>query len=132
MKQITFFATVLLISFSYNINAQIEQITKDASLVIEGTVLFKKSYWNDSRTRILTKNCVLITSVFKGVPSDSIVSVITNGGRIDDYLQFQTHSTELRTGQVGYFFLKDRNHNDEFWLVNDSNGFCIQSNVSAP
>lgn len=126
MNQIKLFATVLMVLISYSINAQIQSMTKDASIVVEGIVLSKNAFWNQEKTRIYTDNKVLVKSVFKGVPSDSILSVVTIGGEVDDYFQFQTHAIELQSNQRGYFFLKDGLEN-RFRLVNDSYGFCSQN-----
>ena len=126
MNQVKIFATVLMVLITYSTNAQIEKMAKDASIVVEGIVLSKNAFWNQERTRIYTDNKVLVKSVFKGVPSDSILSVVTIGGEVEDYFQFQTHAIELQPNQKGYFFLKDGLDN-RFRLVNDSYGFCSQN-----
>lgn len=126
MNQIKFFATFLMLLIAFNVNAQIIKLTKDASLVIEGAVLSKNAFWNEERTRIYTDNKILVKSVFKGIPSDSILSVLTVGGEVDEFFQFQTHTIELQPNQHGYFFLI-HDKNNKLKLINDVHGFCIEN-----
>lgn len=126
MNHVKIFTTVLLVLMTCSINAQIQKMTNDASIVVEGIVLSKSAFWNEEKTRIFSDNKILVKSVFKGVPYDSVISVVTIGGEVDDYFQFQTHAVELQLKQCGYFFLKG-SIDDKFRLVNDSYGFCSQN-----
>jgi hypothetical protein len=105
-----------LISFS-NLQSQTllrrislnEQIA-NSSLVIEGKVISKKSFWNSDNTLIYTSNIVEVYKIFKGEYVEK-VEVITVGGTVGLNALVSSTSLKLRNGDVGVFTLLDANIN---------------------
>ena len=133
MKQNIFLVALLSLLVSLNSNAQMSELTNKATLIVQGKVISKNSFWNQNRTRIFTENEVLVSHVFKGTTTDSIISIVTVGGEVDDYFQFQTHTIDLQIEQKGYFLLTDNNNDQsKLRLVNDTYGACIETNDLNP
>jgi hypothetical protein len=84
-----------------------EQIEK-SSLVLEGKVLSKKSFWNETHTKIYTVNTIEVYKVFKGEALSS-VEVITPGGTVELDAQIVTPSLKLNKDDTGVFTLYDSN-----------------------
>ena len=84
---------------------------KKANVIVEGKVISQESFWNESGTKILTANEILIYKNFKSNLKSSIsedrILVITEGGIIGDEMLVVTPSLELKVGDVGMFFLRD-------------------------
>ena len=83
-KVLLFFIALTLISTDLSAQLQavpLEQRVENSSLVFEGKVLRKSSFWDTDRKHIYTSNLVSVYKVFKGELSNSIVEVITIGGK---------------------------------------------------
>ncbi len=83
-KLITCFAFLLTV-FSTT-KAQLYKIdlagkVNKASLIVEGTVTGKHSFWNEAHTIIYTSNTVHVYKLFKGNLITADIEVITRGGR---------------------------------------------------
>jgi len=81
-----------------------KQIEK-STLVIEGKVIAKKSYWNGDHNNIYTANTIEVYKVFKGVPSNATIEVITPGGTVGLDSHVVIPSLKLRVGDLGVFTL---------------------------
>lgn len=98
MKQLKIvLSTTLFLLLCINSHSQIQFLTVNSDLVVEGEVVSNLSKWNEERTLIYTENIILVKSVFKGNLSDSIIVVITPGGSIEEDFHFQTHSIALNS-----------------------------------
>ncbi len=100
---------VLLSSESFT--EKVSEITRNSSLIIEGTIVFKKSLWNSDSTQIFTQTQILIKNIFKGYNLDSTVTIETLGGEIDGLTQFMVHEFEFIPTQNAYFFLSSKKNN---------------------
>lgn len=126
-----FIFLIICITFITNAEAQIQYLVSNSDLIIEGAVLKKQSKWNENRTRIITENEILVKSVFKGVLSDSLITVITPGGIMSDLFQFQTHAIELSLKEKGYFFLTKKDETI-FTFIDVNKGFAIENSDLNP
>ena len=84
-----------------------QQIDK-SSLVVEGKVIAKKSFWDAKHERIYTSNTIEVYKVFKGELLGTI-EVITSGGAVGNKAEVVTPSLKLRDGDVGVFTLYNNN-----------------------
>ena len=84
-----------------------EQI-ENSSLVIEGKVIAKKSFWDADHRLIYTANTVEVYKVFKGEPV-SFIEVITIGGTVGLKALLVSNSLKLHEGSLGVFTLYDSN-----------------------
>jgi PKD repeat protein len=114
MKKFYFFA-LLSVTF-FGINAQcmlfplsIDSRINNSSLIIEGSVLSKKSFWNTDHNYIYTSNLVSVTQVLKGSLNTSFVEVITDGGQVDDMKQEVEPALSLSANEKGIFMLNTKN-----------------------
>ena len=101
-----------------NLNAQrllkeisLKQQIENSSLVVEGEVVSKKSFWRDNL--IYTANTIEVYKVFKGELLKSI-DVVTVGGAVDDKVLLVSSSLKLQKGNVGVFMLQHDAKNNSF------------------
>src|SRR6476620_9662695 len=99
------FTCALFFSISISGSAQLykielnEKVSK-ASLIVEGKVTSKKSFWNDAHTMIFTANTIKVYKLFKGALSDKTIEIVTQGGSlgnsavlVSDLLQLDLNKT---------------------------------------
>lgn len=82
-----------------------------SSLLIEGKVIDKHSFWDAEMKHIYTSNIVEIYKVFKGKYSKSTVELITLGGAVGLQAEKVTPSLQLQRQDVGMFFMKNSDIN---------------------
>ena len=105
-KILLFFIALILISTDLSAQLQavpLEQRVENSSLVFEGKVLRKSSFWDTDRKHIYTSNLVSVYKVFKGELSNAIVEVITIGGIVGNQMEKVSYGLELQEGSVGVF-----------------------------
>ena len=118
MKKNTFQAVVCLLLFAASlttINAQIllketslKNQIDNSSLVVEGRVVSKKSFWDADSKRIYTSNTVEVYKIFKGEFIETI-EVITRGGTVGLSAEVVTPSLKLNSNDTGIFMLYNNN-----------------------
>lgn len=81
----------------------------NSNLVLEGTVISRKSYWDENHEKIHTINTIEATKIFKGEVL-YLVDVVTPGGVIGLDAQVVTPSLELNIGEKGVFVLRNVNY----------------------
>lgn len=115
MKKITLFVTLLLTIIAQNTIAQaslveipLQQQVERSSLIVEGKVIAKKSFWNENNGLIYTANTVEVYKVFKGDAIETI-DVITVGGTVGLRALIANHSLKLYSGDIGIFTLYNSN-----------------------
>lgn len=84
----------------------LEKQIENSSLVVEGEVVSKQSYWNESNGLIYTANTVEVYKVFKGEPVATI-DVITLGGTVGLRALIVNPSLKLYNGDTGVFILRN-------------------------
>ena len=77
--------------------------TSNASLVVEGAVISKQSYWNSDQTMIYTSNIVEVYKVFKGSLTGNRIEIITEGGLVGLAMIKVEPSLQLGVGETGVF-----------------------------
>jgi hypothetical protein len=105
--------TCLLVLFSFCVSAQqclikeisLDQRNKQSTLVIEGRVTARHSFWNSSRNMIYTSNTVEVLKIFKGSITASSVEIITEGGTVGYTMIKAEPSLQLKQGMTGIFML---------------------------
>lgn len=105
-KILLFFISLCLISTDLMAQLQavpLEQRVENSSLVFEGRVLRKSSFWDTDRKHIYTSNLVTVYKVFKGELSNSIVEVITIGGIVGNEMEKVSYGLDIQEGSVGVF-----------------------------
>lgn len=84
-----------------------------SSLVLEGLVISKNSYWNSDKTMILTNNVVQISRIYKGssLIQSNTISITTLGGQVGLQAIKADPELELETGEIGIFMLVSKDGN---------------------
>ncbi|GAA3633368.1 hypothetical protein GCM10022397_18640 [Flavivirga jejuensis] len=88
----------------------LKQQIDESSLVIEGKVISKQSFWDTDYKNIYTVNTIEVYKVFKG-EAVTIIEVITPGGAVGDRIQKVIPSLKLRKGDLGAFTLHESHIN---------------------
>ncbi|MEP6683987.1 MAG: T9SS type A sorting domain-containing protein [Parafilimonas sp.] len=101
---------MLLFLVCSEINAQLYKVDLDnkinkASLIVEGTVTAKHSFWNDEHSIIYTSNTLHIYKLFKGRIISKDIEVITQGGSVDNKCLKVSEVLQLDKNEKGMFFL---------------------------
>lgn len=107
------FVILFTVMFSVKkINAQsllykipLEDQIEQASLIVEGKVVERKSYLSSINNHIYTINKIQIYRVFKGV-QEEFINVVTKGGSIDFKKEEVMPSLQLRKNTMGVFILE--------------------------
>jgi PKD repeat protein len=86
----------------------------NSSLVIEGKVIAKKSFWNSDHNYIFTSNLVEVSNVFKGTLMNTKLEIITDGGEVGLSKQEVHPALELGVGDIGVFTLNGCNKSAQF------------------
>jgi hypothetical protein len=105
-KILLIFLTLVLVSTNLLAQLQavpLEQRVENSTLVFEGKVLQKSSFWDTDRRHIYTSNLVSVYKVFKGELSNSIVEVITIGGIVGNQMEKVSYGLDLQEGSLGVF-----------------------------
>jgi len=117
MKKITLtYLLIMLLSFISSLNAQglikevsLEKQIEKSSLLIEGEVLSKESFWDKDNENIYTVNKIQVHKVFKG-ESLTTIDIITLGGVVGLKAEIVTPSLSLNVNDIGVFMLNDNNN----------------------
>ncbi|HEX9601912.1 MAG TPA: T9SS type A sorting domain-containing protein [Mariniflexile sp.] len=116
-KVIIYIKVVLLLMVLVPCNIHAQMLLKEASLkkqiensslVIEGKVISKKSFWDADKKNIYTANTIQVYKIFKGGTYETI-EVITKGGTVGLSAEVVSPSLKLHTDDVGIFMLYDNN-----------------------
>ncbi len=97
LAQLQAFSQCLLREVPFDLRAA------NASLVVEGSVTSKHSYWNDDHTMIYTSNIIEVFKVFKGSLSGNSIELITEGGVVGLDMIKAEPSLQLNVGETGVF-----------------------------
>lgn len=108
MKKSTTLTFFLLTAFLYsqvNELKYLKDLSKDSDIIVEGTIISKKSYSKDSRSAIYTVYELESSSVLKGNVNENIY-VKVRGGTLDDRVFSVTHGPKITVGETYIFLLK--------------------------
>ena len=113
-----------------------DEKVEQSTLIVEGKVKSKISFWNESRTMIYTSNTIEVYKIFKGNLIAATIEVMTQGGSVDDNIVEVSDLLELYKGDVGIFFclpnkinLKSPRSNKQIWDVYSSSQGCLKYNL---
>lgn len=114
-------------SFSQDYLNYIVESTRNADLIVEGTVESSEPF-QDEKGDIYTRNYLSCRQVLKGQNAqNSLVAVETPGGKFGEVESICFHCTKLDIGEKGVFFLKAEN--GRYRLFNGNAGKIHQLNI---
>ena len=97
---------MLSTSFSQQVIAKIEQLTKGADVILTGKVTKQNSSWNQNKTRIITHTTVQVDGYLKGSNNENFVVVNHPGGEIGDVGEWYSHMPTFKNDEEVLLFLK--------------------------
>ncbi|MEO0471800.1 MAG: IPT/TIG domain-containing protein, partial [Bacteroidota bacterium] len=83
------------------------QRVQQATIVIEGEVIAKRSFWDTAKGLIYTENTIAPFMQFKGRTSAPVYQLITHGGVVGNRAIRVSPSLQLEVGTIGVFLLKE-------------------------
>ncbi len=109
MRKTLQLGTIFAILFSTTAKAQLfkVELTEKAnasSLIAEGKVIAKKSFWNDAHTMIFTANTIQLYKTFKGNSGGTTIEILTQGGSVGNRSVDVSELLTLSKNQIGLFF----------------------------
>ncbi|MCC6634365.1 MAG: T9SS type A sorting domain-containing protein [Chitinophagaceae bacterium] len=114
----------------------IQEKAANSTLIIEGKVVERTSFWNTAHTMIFTSNKIKIYKVFKGEVAADFVEVLTQGGSVGNDAIHASDLLDLVWGQEGIFFchpnvinLKSPNTNNSLLEVYSSSQGFLNYNI---
>ena len=106
----------------------LEDQVSSSTLIVEGKVISKKSYWDVNHQNIYTVNEVEVHKVFKG-QSFTIIEVVTPGGTVGYQAERVSPSLGLATKDVGIFMLYENDKQLTSDAVSDNSKFKPYSSI---
>ncbi len=104
------------------------QRVTNSNIIVEGSVISKKSFWNAAHNFIYTSNLIQVKQVLKGTLSSSFIEIITAGGEIEDRRITAEPSLKLNGEQEGVFMINFKTAASQFGyntfdVYSDEQGF---------
>jgi hypothetical protein len=128
-RLILFFSTFLLATAGISAQSNSPSLSERAAtsdVIFEGKVIAKEGFWNESHTRIFTRNYVQVSHYLKGNGND-IFELITQGGEVGDVFQELSHGISFEIGQEGMFLCRNFQveplGSQNYLMLNGSGGF---------
>ena len=103
-----------LTGFTHSVCAQVElksmdELTRQADVVVVGKVASIKAGWNKEKTRILTTVSIEVDETLKGKGGDGTVTIQTPGGEVDGVGELYSHTAKfVKNEDVVVFAEKDK------------------------
>jgi hypothetical protein len=122
-----FFAIVIVISFYSTSFAQltssgVENMSKNADLIITGKVVEQNSSWNENNTRIYTQATIRVEEYIKGSNNSGSIIVSYPGGEVGEVGELYSHMPRFENNEDVLVFLKKDDKNTNYKVVNGEEG----------
>jgi hypothetical protein len=104
------FLLSLVIFIQGTLNAQslyevtTEEKTQNSTIIAEGKVVAKESFWNNQHSMIYTENKVLVYKLFKGNVVADTIKVLTVGGSVGNESIEASDLLQLNINDIGIFY----------------------------
>ena len=122
-----FFAIVIVISFYSTSFAQltssgVENMSKNADLILTGNVVEQNSSWNENNTRIYTQATIQVEEYLKGSNNSGPVIVSYLGGEVGDVGEMYSHMPRFENNEEVLIFLKKDDKSTNYKVFNGEEG----------
>ena len=122
-----FFAIVIVISFYSTSFAQltssgVENMSKNADLILTGNVVEQNSSWNENNTRIYTQATIRVEEYLKGSNNSGLVIVSYLGGEVGDVGEIYSHMPRFENNEEVLVFLKKDDKSTNYKVFNGEEG----------
>jgi hypothetical protein len=113
---------LLSTSFSQQVAARLQQLTKEADVILTGKVTEQQSSWNQNKTRIITHTTIQVEDYIKGDNTGNIVVVNHLGGEVGDVGELYSHMPEFKNDEEVLLFLKKDKSNTGYQVYSGEDG----------
>ena len=122
-----FFAIVIVISFYSTSFAQltssgVENMSKNADLILTGNVVEQNSSWNENNTRIYTQATIQVEEYLKGNNNSGPVIVSYPGGEVGEVGELYSHMPRFEDNEEVLVFLKKDEKRTSYKVFNGEGG----------
>lgn len=93
-------------SYSQVASKKIEQLSKNADLIITGKVIKKKSNWNNDKSMIYTDVSIEVEEYFKGKKTQKTIVVRHPGGEVGGVGEIYTHMPRFEKSEEVMLFVQ--------------------------
>lgn len=123
---ITFIAFLFVTMCSFNLAQQIkvdlQDLSKDADLIITGKVSQQISSWNEDKSRIYTIATIQVEDYIKGSVTGNSVSVKYLGGEVGDVGETYSHVPTFNNDEEVLIFLKKNDSSSDYTVLYGEEG----------
>ena len=109
-------------SYSQQLSADIENLSKGADVVLTGKVVQQISKWNEDRSRIYTKATIQVEEYLKGNTNEGSIVVTYLGGEVGDVGELYTHMPKFEDDEEILVFLKRDQRSSSYKVFNGEEG----------
>jgi hypothetical protein len=109
-------------SYSQQLSADIESLSKGADVVLTGKVVQQNSSWNEDRSRIYTNATIQVEEYLKGNTNEGSIVVTYLGGEVGDVGELYSHMPRFEDNEEVLVFLKKDEKSTDYKVFNGESG----------
>ena len=113
---------IQITSYSQQLSADIEYLSKGADVVLTGKVVQQNSKWNEDRSRIYTDATIQVEEYLKGNTNEGSIVVTYLGGEVDDVGELYSHMPRFEDDEEILVFLKIDRKTSSYKVFNGEEG----------
>lgn len=122
---LTIILSLILLPFeiySQTSQPKIENLTKQADVILTGKVIEQKSEWNNNQTRISTQSTIQVDEYLKGNEINKTITITTPGGEVGEVGELYTHMPKFSKAEDVLLFVKKDKNNAAYKIVDGEDG----------
>ena len=116
------FCAASQVNFTQQVNTPLEDISKEAELILTGKVTQQTSDWNKDKSRIYTVANIQVEEYIKGNAAGNTVSIKYLGGEVGEVGEIYSHMPRFKDNEVVLVFLKKENNGNDYKVFNGEDG----------
>lgn len=117
-----FITGFFITGYSQQENTRLENLSKQADVILIGKVTKQTSDWNENKTRIFTKATLQVDEYLKGNGSKNSIEVTYPGGEVGEVGELYTHMPRFSYNEEVLVFLKKDAKSSGYKVCNGEDG----------
>lgn len=109
-------------SFAQLTSSEVENMSKNADLIITGKVTQQSSSWNEDNTRIYTRATIQVEEYLKGNNNSGPIIVSYLGGEVGEVGEMYSHMPRFEDNEEVLVFLKKDDKSTNYKVFNGEEG----------
>ena len=119
---ILFFCVTSPIYFAQQLQVQLKDLSKEAEIILAGTVTQQTSNWNEDKSKIYTIATIKVEEYIKGTIPGNTVSVKYLGGEVGEVGEIYSHMPRFITKEEVLVFLQKDKKTNEYKVCSGEDG----------